>query len=81
MLSGSFDAGRGFRRYPELTVAVASSPGTNSHHHGETTVITETVLEWAGRGWRTSGDALLALSAAARAREHRRIAREESRVA
>ncbi len=52
-----------------------------SHHHGETTVITETVLEWAGRGWRTSGDALLALSAAARAREHRRIAREESRVA
>ena len=35
-------------------------------------------LEWAGRGWRTSGDALLALSAAARAREHRRVAREES---
>jgi len=45
------------------------------------TVITETDLEWAGRGWRTTGDALLALSAAARAREHGRIAREESRVA
>ena len=45
------------------------------------TVITETELEWAGRGWRTIGDALLALSAAARARDHRRIAREESRVA
>jgi hypothetical protein len=30
-----------------------------------------------GRGWRTTDDALLALSAAARAREHRRIAREE----
>ena len=39
-------------------------------------VITETDLEWAGRGWRTSGDALLAMSAAARAREHRRAARE-----
>jgi hypothetical protein len=43
----------------------------------DTIVITETELEWAGRGWRTNGDAFLALSAAARAREHRRIAREE----
>jgi hypothetical protein len=43
----------------------------------DTTIVTESQLEWAGRGWRTSGDALLALSAAARAREHRRIAREE----
>ncbi len=34
-------------------------------------------LSWAGRGWRTSGDAFLALSAAARAREHDRIGREE----
>jgi hypothetical protein len=50
-------------------------------HHGDRTVITLTDLQWAGRGWRTSGDALLALSAAARAREHRRIAREESRIA
>lgn len=40
-------------------------------------VITETDLEWAGRGWRTTGDAVLALSAAARAREHRRIVRAE----
>ncbi len=40
-------------------------------------VLTLTDLEWAGRGWRTGGDALLALSAAARAREHRRVAREE----
>jgi hypothetical protein len=30
-----------------------------------------------GRGWRTTSDALLALSPAARTREHRRIAREE----
>jgi hypothetical protein len=45
---------------------------------GDRTVITLTDLRWAGRGWRTTGDALLALSAAARAREQRRIAREET---
>ena len=50
-------------------------------HHGDKTVITLTDLQWAGRGWRTTGDALLALSAAARAREHRRVAREEASVA
>jgi hypothetical protein len=49
--------------------------------HGDQTVITDTRLEWAGRGWRTSGDALLALSAAARAREHRRVAHEEAAIA
>jgi hypothetical protein len=48
-------------------------------HCNDRTAITETQLEWAGRGWRTTGDALLALSAAARARDHRRIAREELR--
>jgi hypothetical protein len=50
-------------------------------HHGDTTVITSTDLQWAGRGWRSTGDALLALSAAAWAREHRRVAREEANVA
>jgi hypothetical protein len=49
--------------------------------HGDRTIVTDTRLHWAGRGWRTSGDALLALSAAARAREHRRVAREESAAA
>jgi hypothetical protein len=49
--------------------------------HGDRTVTTLTDLEWAGRGWRTTGDALLALSAAARTREHSRIAREEAAVA
>jgi hypothetical protein len=44
------------------------------------TVITITDFRWAGRGWRTTGDALLALSAAARAREQRRIAREEMAI-
>lgn len=47
------------------------------HRDSDTTVITDTQMEWAGRGWQTTGDALLALSAAARARDHRRIAREE----
>jgi hypothetical protein len=47
---------------------------------GDRTVITVTDLHWAGRGWRTTGDALLALSAAARAREQRRIAREEMAI-
>jgi len=37
-------------------------------------VITETELEWAGQGWRTSGDALLALSAHTRTRDHARAA-------
>jgi len=37
-----------------------------------------TLLTYAGTGWRNSADALLALSAAARAREHERIAREET---
>ena len=37
-------------------------------------VITITDLEWAGQGWRTTGDALLALSAHARTRDHARAA-------
>lgn len=41
-------------------------------------VVRVTLLDYAGTGWLTSGDALLAISAAARAREHRRIAREET---
>jgi hypothetical protein len=48
---------------------------------GDKTIVTITELQWDGRGWRTTGDALLALSAAARAREHRRIAREEMTTA
>jgi hypothetical protein len=35
-------------------------------------------LTYVGTGWRTSGDEFLVLSAASRAREHRRIAREEA---
>jgi hypothetical protein len=36
------------------------------------------LLTYAGTGWLTTADAFLALSAAARAREHERIAREET---
>jgi hypothetical protein len=49
--------------------------------HNDKIIITLTDLQWAGHGWRTAGDALLALSAAARARERRRVAREEASVA
>jgi hypothetical protein len=49
--------------------------------YADKTVVTDAELEWAGRGWRTTGDALLALSAATRAREHRRVAREEMAAA
>ncbi len=47
---------------------------------GDQAVITITTLQWAGTGWRSSGDALLALSAAARARDHERAAREVAQV-
>jgi hypothetical protein len=47
---------------------------------GDEAVITVTTLEWAGTGWRSSGDALLALSAAARARDHERAARDQAQV-
>jgi hypothetical protein len=36
------------------------------------------LLTYAGTGWLTTADAFLALSAAVRAREHERIAREET---
>jgi hypothetical protein len=38
-------------------------------------------MTWAGSGWRSTGDALLALSAAARAREHDQAARDAERAA
>jgi hypothetical protein len=57
------------RQHPSLT----SGPGDQA-------VITITTLQWAGTGWRSSGDALLALSAAARARDHERAARVEAQA-
>ena len=46
-------------------------------HVAEETTLVVGLLSYAGSGWRTNGDALLALTAAAKAREHDRIAREE----
>jgi integrase len=40
---------------------------STAKRESDSTVVTITDLQWAGRGWRTTGDALLALSAAARA--------------
>ena len=48
-----------------------------AEHTGEETTLVVGLLSYAGSGWRTTGDALLALTAAAKAREHDRIAREE----
>ena len=50
-------------------------------HDGQAAIITVTSLEWDGMGWRTTGDALLALSAAARAREHDQAARDHDQAA
>ena len=57
------------------------NPIAASGEHGDRVTITITRLEWAGRGWRTTGDALLALSAAARTRDHERAARDEAQAA
>ncbi|HEV7755966.1 MAG TPA: replication initiator [Mycobacteriales bacterium] len=43
----------------------------------EDTTLVVGALTYAGIGWHTTGDALLANTAAAKAREHRRVAREE----
>jgi hypothetical protein len=56
-------------------------PATTPGERGDQAIITITTLTWAGMGWRTTGDALLALSAAARARDHDQAAREELAVA
>jgi hypothetical protein len=55
----------------------APAPG----EHGGQAVITITTLQWTGMGWRTTGDALLALSAAARARDHDQAARDHAHAA
>jgi hypothetical protein len=43
----------------------------------EETIRVVNILQFAGAGWHTSGDAMLANSAAARAREYAKVAREE----
>jgi len=48
-----------------------------AEHLRDRQLVILTDLSYVGNGWRTTGDAVLALSAAAHAREHDRIAREE----
>ena len=74
------------RRYSVTFKALRAARATWRRRQEPSTVRTDpdlpsirlALLTYAGTGWRTSGDALLALSAAARAREHERIAREET---
>jgi hypothetical protein len=47
---------------------------------GETTTLLVGTLTFAGSGWHTTGDALLATTAAAHAREHRTHIRQELRA-
>ena len=50
------------------------------HHQGQVeddTTLLIGHLAYAGAGWHTLGDALLATTAAVKAREHRRVTREE----
>jgi hypothetical protein len=49
----------------------------SAEHTDEETTLVVGTLTYAGTGWRTLGDALLASTAAAKAREHREVAREE----
>ena len=48
-----------------------------AREHSEDTTLVVGEWTYAGTGWRTNADALLAASAAARARERRRVGREE----
>lgn len=57
--------------------APARSPGEQYRDAAEDTVLVINDLVYAGLGWHTTADAVLANTAAAKAREHRRIAREE----
>jgi len=54
---------------------------TADHTGDEETVLVVGTFSYAGTGWRTTGDALLAQTSAALARERRRLAREEAACA
>lgn len=56
---------------------VAPSSGQRHQDAAEDTVLVINDLVYAGLGWHTTADAVLANTAAAKAREHRRTAREE----
>ena len=53
-------------------------PGDDTRPPAEDTTLVVNFLRFVGSGWHTAGDALLANTAAAMARERRRIGREEA---
>jgi hypothetical protein len=74
-----------FRLLRTQRITYRRAEETNQHsgairtadHTGAETTLTISTLTFAGAGWHTSGDALLANTAAALARERQRIGREE----
>jgi hypothetical protein len=70
---------RAWRRRNPVNTSAELARRDDDQDDEDTTLIVG-ALTYAGIGWRTTGDALLATSAAARAREHRRVAREETRT-
>ena len=54
-----------------------TGPETESTPAGEDQVLVVNFLQFVGSGWHTTGDALLANTSAAMAREHQQIARQE----
>ncbi len=60
-------------------LAPATGPAVGNEHQADTddTILIVNDLVFAGMGWHTTADAILANSAAARAREQRRVARDE----
>jgi hypothetical protein len=66
------------RHHPTTGPTPPAADIENQAHGDENTVHLVGTLTYAGIGWRTTGDALLALTAAAQAREQRRTARQET---
>jgi hypothetical protein len=67
-----------FRRVAERDQAVGDRGSIRAaDHHGEETTLIVGILTFAGVGWHTSGDALLANTAATVARARRGVGREE----
>ena len=66
----------GRQRQPALPLGLVAGPGVDPGGDDDQVVIVASWL-FVGAGYATEGERWLALSAAARARERRRIAREE----
>ncbi|MGW4499482.1 replication initiator [Micromonospora sp. NPDC004336] len=66
-----------FRRHEDQDHAHPTAGGQPVDHHDDDTTLIVGTLTFAGVGWHTTGDALLANTAAAMARERRTTGREE----